>query len=133
MRVVEPILHQVGNLQIAEYEETNATFGGQPYPRFTLFIKGVNYYYVFNQTFPFKGLEVMRDIELMRRFATLLQEKDSLGVIEKVAESEGEVSFTECIYLKNLGLKIECELVNKPIYVRHDTMVNVNIHLELGI
>ena len=139
MNKPQPILHQIGNIQIADYgETTNATFGDKPYPKYTLFVNGVNWYYVFGN-FPFAGLELMRDFELMKTFADGLQKRESTGLIEKVINENHNPNILESMYIRSIGLTLEKLLVHNEI--NRAATINgmvvtpqyINALLELGI
>ena len=132
MNKPQPILHQIGNLQIADYgETTNATFGDKPYPKYTLFVNGINWYYVFGN-FPFAGLELMRDFELMKTFAEDLQKLDSFEIIENYLNGR-EPTAQESGGLRAAGLALERLLLGHALKPAPRLLYKINMNLEMGI
>ena len=132
MNKPQPILHQIGNLQIADYgETTNAKFGDKHYPKYTLFVKGINWYYVFGN-FPFAGLELMRDFELMKTFAEDLQKLDSFEIIENYLNGRKPTAL-ESIGLRAAGLALERLLLGHALKPAPHLLYRINMNLEMGI
>lgn len=104
--------YEIGEILVVDFGEQSCTFEDKSYPRYGFWLKSKlkHPYEIFNVCFN-ATIEISRRKDESIKFAELLNERDTSGILDLLNDELYKPSFEDGMYLRNLGLKIESELL----------------------